>query len=264
VTVRAKAVVLSCGSLGTPVLLLRQGLANGSGQVGKNLSIHPAAGAIGVFNEDVGGFNSVPQGYGIDEFHDEGLLFEGSSLPLELTAAMTPGYGPRWTALMEDAQKTLIFGFLVKDQSRGRVRAGPNGEPVLSYWLNDADLAKVRRGLGLLARVYFAAGARLVMPPVAGFERLTSLADVERLERSRFPARHVDLTAYHPLGTCKMGARAEDSVVKPTHETHDVPGLFVVDGSALPGSPGVNPQMTIMALSLRAAGFVEEAVRARG
>ncbi len=261
VTVKAKVVVLSCGSLGTPLVLLRQGLANGSGQVGRNLSIHPATAALGVFDQDVGGFDSVPQGYGIDEFHDEGLLFEGSSLPLELTAAMTPGYGPSWTALMEEAQRTLIFGFLVKDQSRGRVRLGPGGEPVLSYWLEDADLAKVRRGLGLLARVYFAAGAKLVMPPVAGFERLTSLADVERFERSRFPARHVDLTAYHPLGTCRMGARPEDSVVKPSNETHDVPGLFIVDGSALPGSPGVNPQMTIMAMSLRAAGFVEEAVR---
>ena len=40
----------------------------------------------------------------------------------------------------------------------------------------------------------------------------------------------MDLTADHPLGTCRMGARPEDPVVKPTHEAHEVPGLFVVDG----------------------------------
>lgn len=260
VSVRAKVVVLSCGTLSTPVLLLGQGLANGSGQVGRNLSIHPAIAAIGIFPDEVRGFDAVPQGHGIDEFQHEGLLFEGASLPLQLSALATPGYGPAFTALMEQAQHTLVFGFLVKDTSRGRVRRGRNGEPRISYWLNDTDLAKVRRGLGILARVYFAAGATQVVVPVAGFERLETLDDVARLERAPFRARHVDITAYHPLGTCRMGVRPADSVVSPTHETHEVPGLFIVDGSALPGSPGVNPQLTIMALSLRAADFVDDAI----
>ena len=260
VRIDARVVVLAAGALGTPQLLLTQGLANGSGQVGRHLSIHPATSALGVFDEVVRPFDTVPQGYAIDEFHDEGLLFEGASLPLQVAAAVTPGHGPAYTALLEQAQHTVSFGFLVRDGSHGRVQVTPKGELSLRYWLARGDLAKLRRGLGLLARVYFAAGAKEVLLPVARWERVTSLAQVADFERASLAARDVDLTAYHPLGTCRMGMDARRSVVGPTHESHEVPGLFIVDGSSLPGSPGVNPQVTIMALSLRAAGFVERAL----
>jgi len=42
-------------------------------------------------------------------------------------------------------------------------------------------------------------------------------------------------------------------VVDPDHQVHDVPGLYVVDGSSVPSPPGVNPQVTIMAMATRAA-----------
>jgi choline dehydrogenase-like flavoprotein len=251
--VRARAVVLACGTLHTAALLLSQGLAARSGQVGRNLSIHPATASMGLFDEAVGAFAAVPQGYGIDEFHDEGLLFEGSSLPLEITGAMTPGFGPAWTALMDEAQRSLLFGFLVKDSSRGRVRAGPGGSPRITYWLNRRDTQKVHRGLALLARCFFAAGAREVVQPAMGHQRLRGLACVARFERARLAARHFDLTAYHPVGTCRMGADPARSVVGPSGELHEVPGLYACDASIFPGSPGVNPQWTIMALSLRVA-----------
>src|SRR5205814_10146356 len=96
--VRAKATVLACGSLHTPVMLLKQGLGNRSGEVGRNLSIHPATGALALFDEPVNGVASVPQGYAIDEFTDEGIYFEGGSAPLELAACSATGYGPRWMA----------------------------------------------------------------------------------------------------------------------------------------------------------------------
>ncbi|MBM4365734.1 MAG: hypothetical protein FJ102_05925 [Deltaproteobacteria bacterium] len=233
-------------------MLLAQGLANRSGQVGRNLSIHPATASMGVFDESVGAFASVPQGYGISEFHEEGLLFEGSSLPLEITAAMTPGLGPRWTALMDEAQHTLLFGFLVKDSSRGRVTVGRDGSPRIGYWLNRRDTERVQRGLALLARCFFAAGAREVVQPAMGHERLAGAADLERFRRARLAARHFDLTAYHPVGTCRMGRDPARSVVDEHAAVHDVHGLHVVDASIFAGSPGVNPQWTLMALALRA------------
>ncbi len=50
-----------------------------------------------------------------------------------------------------------------------------------------------------------------------------------------------------------MGSDPRTSVIDLDHESHDVPGLFVVDGSAVPGPPGVNPQLVIMAMATRAA-----------
>jgi choline dehydrogenase-like flavoprotein len=257
ITVRTKVVVAACGALLTPVLLERSGLGATSGQLGRNLSIHPAAAGLGLFDEPVHGWRAVPQGYAIDQFAPEGLYFEGASLPLDTTAMAMTGFGPSFISLMEQFNQTLTFGFMVKDTSRGRVRAGRDGKPRISYWLNDEDLGKAQRGFGLLARVLFAAGAREVHLPVFGHERLRSHADVERLEQATVRARQVDLTAYHPLGTARMGVDPLKSVVDGTHELHDVTNLYVCDGSAMPSSLGVNPQVTIMAMALRAAGFID-------
>ncbi len=187
-------------------------------------------------------------------------MFEGASVPLDLTAASLPGYGPGFIDFMERFDKMLCFGFMVKDTSRGRVHRTAAGEPRISYWLNDHDLKQVRRGLGILSRVFFAAGAREVRMPVLGVDTLRGLADVEKLERMPIAARHVELTAYHPLGTARMGKDPLTSVVDLTHETHDVHNLFICDGSSVPGSLGVNPQITIMAMALRAAEFIARRV----
>jgi choline dehydrogenase-like flavoprotein len=55
-----------------------------------------------------------------------------------------------------------------------------------------------------------------------------------------------------------MGSDPRASVVDVHHEAHDLRGLFVVDGSTVPGPLGVNPQMTIMAMATRAAGKIAE------
>lgn len=256
ITVRAKVVVLACGTLNTPALLERSGLCATSGQLGHNLSIHPASGALGVFDEEVHAARTVPQGYAIDEFKHEGLYFEGAQVPLDLTAASLSGSGPAFVSLMERFNHSFNFGFMVKDSSRGRVTGGANGEPSLRYSVNEADRALLQRGFAILARVFFAAGANEVRMPVLGFDRLRSLSDVQTFEEATVPARHMDLTAYHPLGTARMGVAPLSSVVDETNEAHDVHHLFISDGSAVPSSLGVNPQLTLMAMSLRAAGFV--------
>ncbi|MDP1826008.1 MAG: GMC family oxidoreductase [Archangium sp.] len=255
-TVRAKVVVLACGTLNTPALLERSGLCGTSGQLGRNLSIHPASAGLGVFDEEVNASRTVPQGYAIDEFKHEGLYFEGGQVPLELTAATLSGSGPSFVSLMEQFNQSFTFGFMVKDTSRGRVSASASGEPSMRYSVNEHDRALLQRGFAILSRVYFAAGAKEVRLPVLGFDRLRNLDDVAKLERAKVPARHMDLTAYHPLGTARMGVAPLNSVVDETNEAHDVHSLFIADGSAVPSSLGVNPQLTLMAMSLRAAGFV--------
>jgi len=257
VTVRASVVVLACGTLHTPTLLLRQGIANASGELGRNLSIHPATAALARFDEPVNSWRTVPQGYAIDHFASEGLMFEGGSIPLDMTAASLPGFGPGYVDFIEQYNHLLCFGFMVKDTSRGRIHRTSSGEPRITYWMNDRDTAQLRRGLGILARVYFAAGAREVRLPIPGHPPVRSLSDVEALERRPLAPRNVELTAYHPLGTARIGKDPLRSVLDVTQETHDVHNLFVCDGSVMPGSLGVNPQMTIMAMALRAAEFID-------
>jgi choline dehydrogenase-like flavoprotein len=59
--------------------------------------------------------------------------------------------------------------------------------------------------------------------------------------------------AFHPLGTARAGADPRQSVVDPDLALHGVTGVHVCDGSAVPSSLGVNPQITIMALATRLA-----------
>ena len=98
-----------------------------------------------------------------------------------------------------------------------------------------------------------AAGAHTVHTAINGFEILRSEADLQRMRRAKVRAWDLDLSAYHPLGTARMGRDPATSVVGPDHQVHDTPGLYVVDGAAVPSSLGVNPQVTIMALATRAA-----------
>ena len=184
-------------------------------------------------------------------------MFEGGSIPLDMTAASLPGFGPGYVDFIEQYNHLLCFGFMVKDTSRGRIHRTSSGEPRITYWMNDRDTAQLRRGLGILARVYFAAGAREVRLPIPGHPPVRSLSDVEALERRPLAPRNVELTAYHPLGTARIGKDPLRSVLDVTQETHDVHNLFVCDGSVMPGSLGVNPQMTIMAMALRAAEIID-------
>jgi choline dehydrogenase-like flavoprotein len=252
-TVRAKRTVVACGTLYTPVLLERSGLAGSSGELGKNLSIHPAAAVLGWFDETIAGYNAIPQGYSIEQFHDEGILFEGGTTPLDLAAATLPFVGRSFVELAESYDHVAMFGFMIEDTSRGRVFSSKAGRPIITYILNDADVARIKRGTEILARVYLAAGARKVYPMVHGFDVLQSEADLTRFRRARLSARDFDLTAYHPLGTARMGLDPARSVVGPDHRVHDVRDLYVTDGAAVPSSLAVNPQVTIMAMATRAA-----------
>ena len=251
-TVHARAVVASCGSLLTPLLLQRQGFGGKSGQLGKNLSIHPASGAFAEFDESIQPWVGIPQGYSVEELHDEGILYEGTSLPLEFSMSMTTLVGPDLVRLAEGFENVACFGFMVEDESRGSVHE-VMGELMIRYWLNDHDLAHLKRGLDVLAQIFFAAGAKRVHMPVAGFDVMSSEADLARFRRATIRARDLDLSAYHPLGTARMGRDPATSVVSSDHQVHDTPGLYVVDGAAVPTALGVNPQVTIMAMATRAA-----------
>ncbi len=258
-TVRARAVVASCGAIYTPILLAKQRLGSSSGWLGKNLSIHPAAGCLGEFDELIQCWSGIPQGYSLEDHLDEGILYEGSMIPLEMTMTMTQMIGPELVRLAESFDHVSGFGFVVEDTSRGSVSEA-FGQPLIKYWLGEGDIARIKRGIDVVAQIYFAAGARTVHTPIHGFDVLRSPDDLVAFRRSALRATDLDLSAYHPLGTARMGRDPATSVVNQHHQVHDTPGLYIVDGSSVPGALGVNPQVTIMALATRAAHKIAAAL----
>jgi choline dehydrogenase-like flavoprotein len=251
-TVRARAVVLAAGAVMSPLLLLRNRLALRSGQVGRNLKLHPATRVAGVFDREVRYWRGVLQGYGVDEFRDDGILLEEVSLPPGVVLPTFPGVGSDLVFLSEAWPRIALFGAMVADDTSGRVRAGPFGMPVVTYRLTPAGVARVGRAIGLLADLLFAAGAREVFAPVAGRGRVRSPREAAALAGS-LRKEDLELVSLHPMGTCRMGVDPARSVVDARGECHEVRGLYVADASVLPSSLGVNPQITIMAVATKIA-----------
>jgi choline dehydrogenase-like flavoprotein len=152
---------------------------------------------------------------------------------------------------MLDIGRTATFGVMVTDEGRGSIHR-LFGRPVIRYDLHPDDAARLQRGLIHLAEIFFAAGAREVIAPVTGVPTLRD-GDVGPLRAARLRPRDLHLMAFHPLGSARAGADPRRSVVDGDLRVHGVQNLHVADGSAVPSSPGVNPQLTIMALATRAA-----------
>ena len=262
IDIDAKVIVLSAGAIYSPYFLLRQGIANSSGQVGKNLQIHPASQATAVMDERMDAPKGIPQSSYVDEFKGEGIMLEGGTVPPEIHALVLPLIGRRNAQAMVAYPNMGIFGGMISESdSWGRVVNLPRRgyRPAILYSLRGKDVEKARAATSLMAEIWFAAGAKKVLTPITGHYELSGQRDLARLERSRIKARDIfALTAYHPLGTCRMGGDPEWSVVRHTCESWDMENLYICDGSVLPSSPGVNPQLTIMAMAMRCAGFIEE------
>lgn len=247
--VRAPAVVVAAGTIHTPLLLARSGLGRDSGQLGRNLALHPATGAFALMDETVDMAKGVPQSFYVDEFASEGIMFEGVAGPPSYVAASLPLSGRRHAAAMASYRNLAMFGLMVSDGSRGSVRSLA-GRPVIRYELQEQDVARFRRGLARMQELFRAAGAREVYLP---------LPHGVTPERAR--ARDLKLMAFHPLGTARADARPAHGVVDGDLRLHGVDGVYVADGSVVPSSLGVNPQLTIMALATRLAfGLLGRAV----
>jgi len=256
--VNARAVVLACGTFHTPTLLQRNRLANRSGQVGRNLTIHPCGYVGALFDEEIDGWNAIPQGYCIDHFQSEDLQFEGAFMPPDMMTVVFDPVGPDLTAMVEGYRHLSLFGFIIAETSRGRVRRVAGNVPLIQYSMNEYDWDRVRNAFEILCEVYFAAGARKLYLPVNGFSVLRDRADLDRFRAARLRPNDADFSAFHPLGTCRMGSSPENSVVGPSLETWDVRDLYITDGSVVPSPLAANPQLTIMALATHAAKHIAD------
>jgi choline dehydrogenase-like flavoprotein len=248
--VEADLTVVACGAVHTPLLLRRSRLGSGSGELGRNLAIHPCTAVRGVFDEDVDMPDGVPQSYFVDEFAGEGIMFEGAAGPPDYLAASMPFSREQLRELMLRFGQLSQFGVMISDSSRGEVREFA-GRARIRYRLGREDLARVRRGVQKLSELYWAAGAHTVLQPLAGVPPLHNGDPGLLAGDARVRARDFTLFAFHPLGTARADRDPARGVVDEHLKLHGTHGLYVSDASVIPSSLGVNPQITIMALAHR-------------
>lgn len=252
--INADIVVSSCGTVSGVPFLKSNGIH--SKHLGRHMTIHPGAKIGALMPEDIDGWADTPQGYGIYDYADEGLMFEGAFVPPEYTAIAFPFVGRAFTEVMEAYRRIAVFGFMVSDDPAGRVYKGLDGRPFMTYWMTQRNLEQVRRGLRILAEVFFQADAQRIFLPLAGVERHDSLDSALKVLDNPIDPLSLELAAFHPLGTARMSTRRKNGVVDPDLQTWEIPDLYVVDGSIFPTSLGVNPQLSIMAYATRAAEHI--------
>jgi choline dehydrogenase-like flavoprotein len=266
----AQVVLLAANGVGTPRLLLLSassrfpdGLANTSGLVGRRLMMHPYAEVYGVFEEDLESWTG-PFGQSIYslEFYESdasrgfvrGAKWAAMPTLGPLSILDRAGWGPvatRWgagvhTTMREMLGHTIEFGIIAEDLPDEENRVMLDGS------LTDADGIPAPK----VAYKNSENTRRLLAYHVA---RATEVVEAAGARRSFSPGI-IRGTGWHLLGTARMGDDPTTSVVDRWGQSHDVPNLYIVDGSAFVTSSGLNPTATLCALALRAA---EHAVETR-
>jgi choline dehydrogenase-like flavoprotein len=260
-TVRAPVVVVACGSVESPGLLLRSGI--GGPSVGKHLRLHPAYLVVGAYDEPIEGWRGQIQSLVSDVFADLedgcGFLFEATSMHPGIVSASMP-----WESGASHKESMLPFRWLApfitvaRDHGSGEVVLDDFDRPVVRWGLNDeVDHRLAVRGHVELARLHQAAGASQIFTLHARELRWRQGDDFDsylsRLESASYAPNDVTCFTAHQMGSCRMGSDPATSVADGRGELHDVPGVWIGDASAFPTAPGVNPMVSIMSLAHRTA-----------
>ena len=256
---RARVVCVAGNSIESPRLLLNSesakfsdGLANSSGQVGKNYMRHMTGSVYAGFDEPVHMFRGTTMaGIITDESgHDPSRGFAGGyemetlslGLPF-MPAFLEPGdWGRDYAAKLDDYPNTAGMWLVGEDmpQESNTVTLDPDLKdahglpaPKVTFTDHPNDVAMREHAYKQGSAVYDAVGAKWThhTPP--------------------YPSTH-------NLGTNRMSEKAEDGVVNKWGQTHDIKNLFVSDGSVFTTGAAENPTLTIVALALRQADYIAE------
>jgi choline dehydrogenase-like flavoprotein len=267
---KAKAVVLSAnGSESARLLLLSKsnrfpdGLANSSGVVGKYFMSGNGAGASALFEHPLNEYKGVISGAGIVDyvpsdpkrgFYGGGrLTARGYLTPLDLGLDGLSPEAPRWgagykKALREEANHRMTINCFVTQMplETNRVDLDPDvkdewGLPAMRITMTSHpdDIKNMEFFRQKSIEILQAAGAKKVWA--------SPISDTRG--------------GAHNRGTCRMGNDPKTSVVDKYHKAHDVPNLFIVDGSSMVTGGRNHPTLTIQALAFRAAEHIIQSAK---
>jgi choline dehydrogenase-like flavoprotein len=248
-TVRARLVVLAAGARHTPGLLRRSRLR--ARPIGRGLHTHPNAKCVGVFDERIDPWIGTHQAFHVHHFLDDGILIGYAAVPPGLLATAMPGLGPENAEKMALYNHMLTAATLIEDETPGRIVMGPDREPYMVQTLGDADVERLHRGVMRTAELLFAAGARRVFTPFADLPTLHHPGEIARVASRPRNRDAIELMTVHIMGTARMAQSPAEGATDASGAVFGVRGLVVADASVLPSSIGVNPQETIVAMTLR-------------
>jgi choline dehydrogenase-like flavoprotein len=261
---KARIVCVAGNSIETPRLLLlsasnkfKDGLANSSGQVGRNYMRHMTGSVYAAFKEPVNMYRGTTMagivrdesGHNTQRGFAGGYEMETLALGIPFMAAFLDpgGWGEDFAWWMDNYTNLAGMWLVGEDMPRATNRITLNtavkdkwGNPVPNVHFDDHpnDIAMRNHAFTQGESIYKAAGS------------------VRTFRTPPYPSTH-------NLGTSRMSAKASEGVVNKWGQTHDISNLFISDGSQFTTGGAENPTLTIVTLAIRQADYIAEQMQRR-
>jgi choline dehydrogenase-like flavoprotein len=266
VRVEAGTIIAAGGGINTPAFLMRSGVPDPHQRLGKRTFLHPTTLVLGDFEEAVAGYYGAPQSLYSDQFTWRDGVSGKIGYKLEvmpthpgLLSSLIGGYGqlareqvnriPHYAAAIAMTRD----GFHAQSEG-GQVEVDRHGDPVLDYLLNDYVLDGFRHSHLTMTEMLFAAGAQAVRPGHGDAPFYRSWKEArEHLAGLKYAPGLAGAGSAHVMGGCTMGSDLKQCLTDNDGRYHHLDNLYVFDGSVLPTSLGVNPQLTIYGITARNA-----------
>lgn len=227
---RARALVLASGAIGNTRLLLNSGLGEVDTQIGQSFYTHPQYMMLGFYEQEIMAHKGPLQSLKSQDatFRANHYKLENVFAPPVAISMLIPGIGQRLMTAMDRYTHMACIEVATRDQNPGVISVAKNGRPIIDKAVYGVDLETVRKGKETIRKIFNSTGAKEIIDGRFGI-------------------------GLHLMGGLGLGTEPACSVVNPEFRLHKFKNIYAADSSVFPNAPGINPSLTIMALSNMAA-----------
>ncbi len=225
---QAKNLILSGGAFGTTKMLYQSGYKSKLPMLGKHFSSHPQFMFFGVYEEEINAHKGMFQTVTSKDpsFRQRGFKFENVYAGPISTAMLFNASGREHQQIMKQYRYMTCAEVALRDENAGEISVDKKGHLVIKKSFTDQDMRRRKDGTGALKDILAASGAKRVIESPYYF-------------------------GLHLMGGARMGLDTQNAVVAPDFRLFGEKNVYVCDSSLIPNAPGINPGLTIMALSHR-------------
>jgi choline dehydrogenase-like flavoprotein len=226
----AKRCVLAGGSLGTTQLLLKSGFKKDIPALGKGFYCHPQIMNFALFDEPINAHKGAFQTVKSDDMRmrEKGYKLENVFASPIGIAMLYPEIGKKHQEWMKKYPYLMCMEVAVRDIGKGQLDVDKKGKLIIRKKLSKEDHKRAKEGMKTVKEIFEVLNAKEIYQSPLMF-------------------------GLHLMGGCAIGVDPQTSVVSDRFQVHKYPNIYIADSSIFPNAPGINPALTIMALSHKAS-----------